>query len=339
MAQDELRVPGSLQTEPQRLAQAEPRKPLVVAHSVEEWLRQFGDSGAPTAVTIGNFDGVHTGHRKILEDVAQRAHQSHWMAAVLTFDPHPAKILRPDAAFLQIETLAQRLDGFSRFGIEAALVLPFTAELAQVKARDFVERFLVKTMCAKAVLVGEGFRFGNRQEGDVELLEKLGDTFGFEVDIIAPVGDGNSVVSSSAIRQAVRDGRMEDARHMLGRPFELAGEIRPGTGNGRRLVVPTLNLTTSQELLPKNGVYATESVVGGKTYQSVTNIGVRPTFDGQKLAIESHLFGFSEAVTSGPMEVRFKSRLRDEQKFPSIDALREQVLKDIEAAKKFPPTA
>jgi riboflavin kinase/FMN adenylyltransferase len=317
---------------------SEPRKPLVVAHSADEWRDLLGNPGKPTAATIGNFDGVHTGHRKILEDVAQRAHQSHWMPAVLTFDPHPTKILRPAAAPLQIETLAQRLEGFSRFGIEAVLVLPFTLELAQVTARDFVEKFLVQTMGAKAMLVGESFRFGHRQEGDVALLEKLGDKFGFEVDVIAPVGDGNSIVSSSAIRQAVSDGRMEDARHMLGRSFALAGEIRPGTGKGRELVVPTLNLTTTQELLPKNGVYATESVVGGKTYQSVTNIGVRPTFNGQQLAIESHLFDFSEALTSA-MEVRFKSRLRDEQKFPNVDALREQVLRDIEAAKKFPPTA
>jgi riboflavin kinase / FMN adenylyltransferase len=320
-------------------ASAEPRKPIVVAHSLEEWRQRFGNPGTPTAMTVGNFDGVHTGHRKILEDVRQRAHQSHWMSAVLTFDPHPAKILRPDAAPLQIETLAQRLDGFSRFGIEAALVLPFTTELAEVKARDFVEKIVVQTMGAKAVLVGESFRFGHRQEGDVELLERLGEKFGFEVDVIAPVGDGNTVVSSSAIRTAVREGRLEEAWHMLGRPFALTGQIRPGTGKGRELVVPTLNLAAAQELIPGNGVYATESVVDGKTYQSVTNVGVRPTFDGQSLSIESNLFGFSGTLTSGPMEVRFKSRLRDEQKFPSFDALREQVLKDIEAAKKFPPTA
>jgi riboflavin kinase/FMN adenylyltransferase len=317
----------------------EPRKPVEVAHSVAEWAERFGSPSKPTAMSVGNFDGVHTGHRKILEDVAQRAHQSHWMPAVLTFDPHPTKVLRPEAAPLQIETLAQRLDGFSRAGIEAVLVLPFTLELAQVKARDFVQKFLVETMGAKAVLVGESFHFGNRQEGDVELLQKLGDKFGFEVDIIAPVGDGNSVVSSSAIRQAVSEGRMEEAQHMLGRPFALAGEIHPGTGQGRKLVVPTLNLTTSQELLPANGVYATESVVNGNTYQSVTNIGVRPTFNGQQLAIESHLFDFSDTVTSGLMEVRFKRRLRDEQKFPTVEALREQVLIDIEAAKKVPATA
>jgi riboflavin kinase/FMN adenylyltransferase len=317
-------------------SQAEERRPIAVARSVEEWARKLGAPSKPAAVTVGNFDGVHTGHRKILEDVAQRARQSTWLSAVLTFDPHPTKVLRPEAAPLQIETLAQRIEGFSRAGIDAVLVLPFTAELAQVRAREFVEKFLVETMGAKAVLVGDNFRFGHKQEGDVALLEKLGDKFGFEVDVIAPVGNGNSVVSSSAIRQAVRDGRMEDARHMLGRPFALGGEIRPGTGKGTELIVPTLNLTTKQELLPGNGVYATESVVGGKTYQSVTNVGMRPTFDGSSLSIESNLFGFSETVTSGPMEVRFKSRLRDEQKFKTFDDLREQVLKDIERAKTFP---
>jgi riboflavin kinase/FMN adenylyltransferase len=331
MAYEQLGAPDS--------SAVEFKKPVVVAHSVADWAQQFGNPGKPTAMSIGNFDGVHSGHRKILDDVAQRAHQSHWIPAVLTFDPHPAKILRPDAAPLQIETLPQRLDGFSRSGIEAVLVLPFTLELAQVKAREFVQKFLVETMGAKAVLVGESFRFGNRQEGDVELLEKLGEKFGFEVDIIAPVGDGNAVVSSSAIREAVREGRMEDARHMLGRPFALTGEIHPGTGNGRQLVVPTLNLATQQELLPKNGVYSSESVVNGKVYQSVTNIGVRPTFGGQQLAVESHLFDFSDTITAGAMEVRFKSRLRDERKFPNIDELRQQVLMDIEAAKKFPPTA
>jgi riboflavin kinase / FMN adenylyltransferase len=332
MAEEPL---GSAETS----APVEPRKPIVVARSLEEWRQRFGDPAAPTAMSVGNFDGVHTGHRKILEDVRQRAHQSHWMSAVLTFDPHPAKILRPDAAPLQIETLDQRLEGFSRLGIEAALVLPFTTELAKVSARDFVEQILVATMGAKAVLVGENFRFGHRHEGDVALLEQLGEKLGFEVDVIAPVGDGDTVVSSSAIRAAVRAGEMEKAWHMLGRPFALAGEIKPGTGKGRELIIPTLNLTSSQELIPGNGVYATESVVGGKTYQSVTNVGVRPTFDGQSLSIESNLFGFSETLTSGPMEVRFKARLRDEQKFPNFDTLREQVLKDIETAKKFPPTA
>src|SRR5271163_2066049 len=155
-------------------------------------------------------------------------------------------------------------------------------------------------MRARAVLVGGSFRFGHKQLGDVALLRELGRRWGFEVVIVTPVIDGGDVVSSTAIREAVRGGGMEDARRMLGQPFALAGEIRPGTGQGRKLIVPTLNLATEQECLPKDGVYATETMVEGKTYHSATNIGVRPTFDGKRLAIESHLIDFSRNLTSGP---------------------------------------
>jgi riboflavin kinase/FMN adenylyltransferase len=190
-------------------------------------------------------------------------------------------------------------------------------------------------MRAQAVLVGASFRFGHKQLGDVELLKELGQRWGFEVDIVTPVIDGGDVVSSTAIREAVRGGRVEDARRTLGRPFALVGEIRTGTGQGRKLVVPTLNLVTEQETLPKTGVYATESVLPGGTYRSVTNVGVRPTFDGTRLTIESHLFDFAEALTAGAMKVRFLQRLRDEQKFSGPEALREQVLKDIGCAKSI----
>ena len=169
----------------------------------------------------------------------------------------------------------------------------------------------------------------------MKLLEEFGRRGGFEVEVVAPVVRDGVVVSSTAVRHAVREGRMAEATAMLGRPFSLAGEIRPGTGQGRKLVVPTLNLATEQETLPKNGVYVTETVVGGGTYGSVTNIGLRPTFDGKQLAIESHLFDFAQQLTLGPMEVRFLARLRDERRFSSPEALRDQVLKDIEQAKQL----
>jgi riboflavin kinase/FMN adenylyltransferase len=219
-------------------------------------------------------------------------------------------------------------------GIGASLVLKFDADLAQESAEDFVKKYLVDAMRARAVLVGASFRFGHKQLGDVGLLRELGRRWGFEVVIVTPVIDGGDVVSSTAIREAVRAGRVEDARRMLGRPFALVGEIRPGTGQGRKLVVPTLNLATEQETLPKTGVYVTETVLSGGTYSSVTNVGVRPTFDGKRLAIESHLFDFAEALTAGLMKVRFLQRLRDEQKFSSPEALREQVLQDIARAKE-----
>jgi riboflavin kinase/FMN adenylyltransferase len=311
--------------------------------NVEEWKRHFGDLNVRAAVTIGNFDGLHLGHQKILQTV------NRWVASkenlcnkpqqlistVLTFYPHPAKVLRPAEAPLLLSTLSQRLAGFEDAGMNAALVLKFDEQLAKVSAEDFARTYLVDTLRARAVFVGENFRFGHRQAGDVKLLEELGRRWDFEVQVVPPVVQDGIVVSSTAVRCAVREGRVEDAARLLGRPFALAGEIKTGTGQGRKLVVPTLNLATEQECLPKNGVYATESVVGGKKYRSATNIGVRPTFDGQRLAIESNLFDFSETLMSGAMEVRFSKRLRDEKKFSGPEALRDQVLRDISEAQAY----
>src|ERR1700722_6854151 len=213
--------------------------------------------------------------------------------------------------------------------------MAFDRTLASMSAEDFVRRILVDTMAAQAVLVGGNFRFGHGGAGDVKLLVELGKRWKFTAEIVPPVNENGVVISSTAIRAAIREGRVEDARRMLGRSFALDGEIRTGTGQGRKLVVPTLNLATEQEVLPKNGVYATETMLGDKLYRSATNVGVRPTFDGTQLAIESHLFGFDETLTGGAMEVRFCRRLRDEQKFSSPAELREQVLKDIERAKEY----
>lgn len=318
---------------PKQRMRLAPTLRLDIATSADGWIERFGNSRKRSVVTIGNFDGVHLGHQKILSGVVERARANNLESAVLTFYPHPARILRPDAAPTLLMTLEQRLAAFDAMGINAALVLQFDADLAKISAEDFAKTFLVDTLRAKAVLVGENFRFGNRQGGDVALLQEIGRRSDFEVQIIPPVIQGGVVVSSTAVREALREGRVEDAEPLLGRPFSLKGEIRPGTGKGRELVVPTLNLVTEQETLPKIGVYATATLVGPKIYWSVTNVGVRPTFNGQCLAIESHLFDFAEQLTSGKMEVIFLKRLRDERKFSSPEALREQVLKDIEQAR------
>jgi riboflavin kinase / FMN adenylyltransferase len=308
---------------------------LTTVYSSEEWLERFGKTGKRTVVTIGNFDGVHRGHQKILQSVLERARRTGAMATVLTFFPHPARVLKPEQVPCLLATLDQRLAAFDRLGIEAALVLRFDPNLVATSAEDFVNRFLVDTLRVEAVLVGADFRFGHRQMGDVKLLEEFGKRSGFEVEIVAPVVDEGTVISSSAIRQALREGRVHDAQRMLGRPYALEGELRTGTGQGRKLIVPTLNLATEQEMLPKTGVYVTEVVIAGKAYGAATNVGMRPTFDGTRITIESHLFDFSENLTSGKMEVRFLARLRDEQKFSGPDALKEQVLKDIDAARSF----
>lgn len=309
---------------------------LEVVRSPEEWKARFGATKRPAVVTIGNFDGCHRGHQQILRRVVEEARATNALSAVLTFFPHPARVLRPAEAPALLETLDQRLAAIGATGIEAALVMTFDRALANLSPEDFVKQILVDTMAARMVLIGGNFRFGHRGAGDVNVLSELGKRWGLTAEIVPPVGENGMVISSTAIRTAIREGRVEDARKMLGRPYSLAGEIRTGTGQGRKLVVPTLNLATEQEVLPKNGVYATEAVVRGKTYRAATNVGTRPTFDGgSRITIESHLFDFSENVTSGAFEVRFWQRLRDERKFSGPAELREQVLKDIEKAKEF----
>jgi riboflavin kinase / FMN adenylyltransferase len=308
---------------------------FAIAHSEAEWAAVFGQPSEPTVVTVGNFDGVHLGHQRILATIHELARQADCKSVVLTFFPHPARVLRPSEAPPLLMTLDQRLDAIRQLGIDAAFVLRFDTQLAAVAPEDFVRRFLVDTLHARTVLVGGDFRFGHQQAGDVKMLVQLGQRWNFDVKTLPPVLKDGIVVSSTAIRGALREGRVEDARNLLGRPYALAGEIRTGTGQGRKLIVPTLNLSTEQEMLPKNGVYATEVTVQEKTYRAATNVGFRPTFDGAHTTIESHLFDFSENLTSGKMEVHFWARLRDEQKFSGPDALRSQVLKDIEEARRY----
>ena len=306
---------------------------LAALHSPEAWRERFGGAGQRSIVTIGNFDGVHRGHQKILHRVVELSHSNHALPSVLTFFPHPVRVLRPTAAPSLLSTLDQRLAAFEASGIEAALIVRFDAKLSEMSAEEFARQFLVETMRAESVLVGENFRFGHKQKGDVKLLRDLGSRWNFNVEIVPPVVEDGAVISSSAIREALREGRVNDATKMLGRPYALQGDIRIGTGQGTKLIVPTLNLATEQEMLPKAGVYVTEAVVEGRSYGAATNIGTRPTFDGIGITIESHLLDFSQRVTNGRMEVRFLEPLRDEQKFSSFDALREQVLQDIESAR------
>ncbi|HXP80011.1 MAG TPA: bifunctional riboflavin kinase/FAD synthetase [Verrucomicrobiae bacterium] len=307
---------------------------FLVCNSIEEWAAQFSDARR-TAVTVGNFDGLHLGHQKILKSVREHALAAGQRAAVITFDPHPMCVLRPDRAPLMIQTLAQRLAGFQQMGLDAALVLRFDRALSLVSADEFIERILVGGLHAGAILVGANFRFGHRGAGDVRLLGEFGKRDGFDVEIVPPVEVGGQIVSSTAIRGAVASGDVAAAIPLLGRTYSLTGEIRSGAGRGRTILFPTLNMAPEQELLPKLGVYATECVVGGKLYSSVTNVGTRPTFNGAGVTVESHLFGFSENVAGGAMEVRFHSRIRDERKFSGADELRAQIARDIETARKF----
>ncbi|MGB6200727.1 MAG: bifunctional riboflavin kinase/FAD synthetase [Candidatus Acidiferrales bacterium] len=308
---------------------------IAILRTPQEWFLRYTSAGKFSALSVGAFDGLHLGHQEVLRGVVARARAAESVAGVVTFDPHPLRILRPAEAPPMIATLEQRLAGFERAGIEAALVLAFTPAVAEISARDFLEAILVERLGMGAICVGPNFRFGHKQTGNTDLLSEMGPELGYEVEIVPPALLRGEIVSSTAVRTAVAAGQVSAAAELLGRPFSLTGPIRSGAGRGGAILVPTLNLAPEQELLPKTGVYCTETVVGGKVYRSATNVGYRPTFDGQALSVESHLFDFSEMTVSETIEVRFWERLRDEQKFTSVDELRRQIELDLRAAREF----
>lgn len=310
---------------------------VVAFQSAEAWAAHDAYSERGSVLAIGNFDGIHLGHQAILRAAARLAAESKAVATALTFDPSPRKVLRPESAPPRLSTNAQRMDWFGVVGLEAAVVLPFTLELARLSAEDFVAEILVRGLHVRAVLVGENFRFGHRQAGDVALLRELGTRHGFEVIVIQPIVCDGEIVSSTAIRREISEGNVSHAARLLGRPFVLTGEVVKGTGTGRRFTFPTLNLAAEQELLPARGVYITRTLLEGesKTRRSVTNIGSRPTFNGSALSVETHLLDFSGEVSAKRIEVHFWKRLRAEKKFAGPEELRAQIARDIAAANKF----
>jgi riboflavin kinase/FMN adenylyltransferase len=320
-------------------ALAAERKPtsVIACTSPEEWAAHYASSGRGSVLAIGNFDGIHLGHQAILRAAVQCATKTADVATALTFDPSPRRVLRPESAPLRVSTNAQRMEWFGTVGLECAVVLPFTLDLARLSPEDFVEQILVRGLQVRAVLVGENFRFGHKQAGDVALLRALGARYGFAVEIIPPVALDGEIVSSTAIRREIADGNVTHAARLLGRPFVLTGEIVAGTGTGRRFTFPTLNLKLEQELLPARGVYVTRTLLEGETKsrRSVTNVGMRPTFNGSSLSVETHLLDFSGEVTAKRMEVRFWKRLREEKKFTGPEELRAQIAKDISSARRF----
>jgi len=317
---------------------AQARATAVLAfNSPEEWAVHYAASGRGSVLAIGNFDGIHLGHQAILRAAVERAAQTGDVPTALTFDPSPRKVLRPESAPLRLSTNAQRMQWFGIEGLEAAVVLPFTLELARLAPEEFVEQILVHGLRVRAVLVGENFHFGHKQGGNVALLRELGARHGFAVEIIPPIAFGDEIISSTAIRREIAAGNVTHAARLLGRPFALTGEIAPGTGTGRRFTFPTLNLKPEQELVPARGVYVTRTLLEGETKsrRSVTNIGVRPTFNGVSLSVETHLLDFSGDVGAKRMEVRFWKRLREEKKFASPEELRAQIARDIASARRF----
>jgi len=290
-----------------------------------------------SVIAIGNFDGIHLGHQRLLEYCIALARESGAVATALTFEPPPLKVLRPEAAPLRISTNGQRMEWFAALGMEAAVVLPFTMELSRLAPEEFVEEILVRQLQVRAVVVGDNFRFGHKQAGDVKFLRELGMRDGFDVIVHEPVVMDGEIVSSTAIRKLISQGDVTRAARMLGRAFALTGEVVPGTGTGRKFTFPTLNLRPEQELLPAKGVYITRTVLEGEpsSHRSVTNVGMRPTFNGTGLTVETHLLDYSGNFSPKKIEVRFWKKLREEKKFAGPEELRAQIGKDIAKANGF----
>lgn len=289
-------------------------------------------------LALGMFDGVHLGHQHVLRHALAHAATVAGASVVLTFDPHPVSVVRPDRAPRLLQTLPQRLRAFQALGLEAALVIPFTPELAALEGREFIEGLLRGAGRIRSLSVGEGFLFGRHRSGTVDLLRSLGATHGFQVHVAPPVALGGDTVSSSRIRQHLRDGRLEEAGELLGRPYSIAGLVIAGDQMGRRLGFPTANLDVRGLELPPNGVYAVRArrLSASTDHPAVLNIGTRPTLATSatpEVRFEVHLPDFNEALYGEELEITLVQRLRDERRFPDPGALGVQIAADIAAAR------
>lgn len=287
-------------------------------------------------LALGNFDGLHRGHMKIIERIRRGAQERAGTSVVLTFDPHPPRVLRPDKAPLLLMTPEQKRAALARAGVQGLAVVRFTDELSQWEPEAFVRRVLVDWLRVAEVWVGADFLFGRNRSGNFTLLRALGQQHGFRAEKIDPIRYKDFVVSSTRIRRLVTEGRVEEAGALLGRHYTVTGQVVHGAARGRELGFPTANLATGNELLPPHGVYATFVTSGGVVWPAVTNIGIRPTFGGAPaVAVESHVLGDPGDLYDRTIDVAFVQRLRDERRFADVDALREQIGADVRRARRL----
>ena len=306
---------------------------MLVYRRLEDVPENFG----PCALTIGNFDGVHAGHREIMRQVARVAVARGLKASVMTFHPHPMCVVAPSRAPLVISTPEQRAAMMHAEGIDQVLILPFDHAVAQWSPEYFAREILSHKLKARVVLVGEDFHFGHKHAGDTEMLAEFGRHFGFDTELIDPIMVRGQRVSSSLVRDLVRNGRVSKAARMLARPFALEGAVVSGHGVGAKQTVPTLNLGTTSALLPMNGVYITRTTDLDlpRSFDSITNVGHRPTFDGDALTIETFLLSPLTGETPHRIRVDFLRRVRDERKFESPEQLKAQIMRDVSRAQAF----
>jgi len=291
-----------------------------------------------TALTVGNFDGVHRAHQHVLREVVLRARELGAQSLAVTFDPHPARILHPDEAPRLITPLPIKLRLLAATGLDAVLLLPFTRDISLLTPRQFAEEILHRKLHAREVHEGFNFRFGRRAKGDVQQLAEFGREFGFELKVYPEMCIRRHTVSSSRVRELIAlEGDVSDARHLLGRPFSIISNPGRGRGYSAKYTVPTINLSRYDELVARDGVYITRTRVAEECFDSVTNVGKRPTFGAESFAIETHLLNFHPLELSPETEVElfFLRRLRPEIKFPSVEDLRAQIAADVHKARRY----
>ena len=286
-------------------------------------------------VTIGNFDGVHLGHQKLFSEVVQRASRNNGCSVVVTFDPHPLRVLRPDGIKL-ISTIDQKIEQIDKAGIDVLVIIPFDRAFASTSAEQFVKSILVKTVGMSELVVGYDYAFGKGRSGDTKFLKEQGIIEGFPVTIVEPFSKNEMLVSSSKIRELVHEGRMMDAMVLLGRPYQIRGVVQVGEKRGGKDIgYPTANLQVNEEdLVPRIGVYVAQVISEGKCYGGVLNLGYNPTFGGQQLLAETHIFDFNKDIYGKPIKLNLLKFVRDEWKFPGIKELAWQISQDVIEAKK-----
>jgi riboflavin kinase / FMN adenylyltransferase len=306
---------------------------MQVFHKLEDIPADFG----PTIVSIGNFDGIHCAHARVLEEIVTRAQNQGCKAVAITFEPHPTRILRPDAGLKLLTPTVEKLRLLEKEGIDGVLLLPFSRDLSLLTPKQFAKRILHDGLHAREVHEGYNFHFGHKASGNVESMSELGKDLGFTTVSYPEMKLNGEPVSSSRIRTLLTEGNMTRARHLLGRPFSIISTPGRGRGYGSKYTVPTINLSRYEEMVPKDGVYITRTRVGDECFDSVTNIGNRPTFGADSFAIETHLLNFHplDLTAEMPVKISFLNRIRDEIKFPSVEALRTQIAHDIKRAQRY----
>lgn len=286
-------------------------------------------------LTIGNYDGIHIGHKKIIERVKEKALMINGTPMLMTFYPHPVSVVKPDKILCLITPLNVRKRFIEESGIEVLLVLPFTEEFRLLTPREFVENILVNKLGIKGLIVGYDFKFGRGGKGDTELLKQLSEIYGFFFEVVEAITLDGEKIGSNRIRKLIMEGDVKKAERFLGRPHMIEGKVVHGDGRGKGIGFPTINLKTDYELIPKDGVYISEVEINGKMFPSVTNIGYNPTFDVKKLSVETHILDYSGDLYGADLTLYFHERIRGEIKFDGADALMSQIAMDIKIAKEY----